>query len=258
MTKAHFAPIKRLATIPALIFLGACTSLSALSLQEHPGDQSRNLRIDYGQCFQSGQFAPALDQAAAVSFVLDGIQSAFKSALEKKLKRFSATYTIKATLNNLSPGHCLQIQRLDENGDKALLDLKMEIVDRGAGSIEFVPKRLSIVKFATSTSPDDGKLRAKIAISAGIAYVNRNPVQGPDPVTELIIPIASTNYTIGESSLGVLDGQSSKLIPSLTGRPVNIAISITETGNGAADLKSGLEGFDDNAEALRAILGIEE
>ena len=55
-----------------------------------------------------------------------------------------------------------------------------------------------------------------------------------------------------------LKTQSSNLIPNLSDRPVNLAVSITEIGNGAGILRNGLEGFDENAEALRSILGLEE
>ena len=140
---------------------------------------------------------------------------------------------------------------------KIYLDLSLKTEDRGSGSLAIVPTNLKITKFGASTRKSN-KLSANISVSAGITYVNRSPIQGPIPITELVVPIASANYIIGETSNMDLNNQRSNLIPNLSDRPVDLLISLTEIGNGAGLLSNGLEGFDKNAEVLRSILGHEE
>jgi len=234
--------------------ISGCSTTAALSLKEHRGDQSRLLNIDVNDCSNLSALG---NETAIITFVLDSIQSVFKTAVENKVNRFSTTYTVKKTLPNLSPEMCLKVQRLSSE-KKVLLELELKIEEEGAGSLSLVPKSLKIKEFGVSTRKAE-KLSANIAVSAGITYVNSNPIQGPNSVTDLVVPIASFNYTLGESlSEEVINNQRSNLIPNLSDRPVNLAVSITEIGNGAGVLRNGLEGFDENAEALRSILGLEE
>lgn len=248
-----------LSLVLLVALISGCSTTAALNLKEHRGDQSRLLKIGDNDCSNLRALG---NETAIITFVLDSIQSAFKTAVENKLNRFSTTYTVKKTLPNLSPEMCLKIQRLSSEG-KVLLELELKIENKGAGSLAIVPTNLEITKFGVSTIKAE-KLSANISVSAGVTYVNRNPIQGPNPVTELVVPIASVNYTIGlpsedkKNQLSNLKTQSSNLIPNLSDRPVNLAVSITEIGNGAGILRNGLEGFDENAEALRSILGLEE
>lgn len=240
------------------LILGACSTITALTLPEHRGTPSKDVRLSFGQCTSASEFSSLIDAPTIISTAINQVQSAFKSTIEKKKNRFTATYTARATLDSFRAGQCLRVLRYASQDKEPLLDLEIELRPRGSSSVEFAPKKLLITDFATSTSPKNGNLSAVVSVSAAISFVNRNQVNGPDPITELELPIAFGNYTINKSPPEVFNSQSSKLFPRIDGRAVNVAISITEKGNGSKELQSGLDGFDANAAALRSILGIGE
>lgn len=90
-----------------------------------------------------------------------------------------------------------------------------------------------------------------------IQYVNPKEFDGPDPITTLSLPVASTRFTLGQSSPSSVEGQVSTLFPLLEGTPTNVAISVTEVGEGTSQLQAGLDGFQSNAAALKKILGLD-
>lgn len=238
--------------------LSGCATLNAISLPEARGDTSRNPQISYGTCDVLSASASSTSLDAALPIVFDALASSFKSFIAKKASRFTQTFAAKATLSSFSPGQCLRLQRLTADSGASLFDVVIAIRSRGPHSIELTPIFLEVERFAASTSPVGGQNSATIAISAALSFVNGPPETSPTLISSFNIPIASTSYTIGSSPTDIAASQTSKLIPKTGNRAVNVAISVTEVGRGAGILGDALSGFDENAEALKSILGIED
>lgn len=240
-----------------MFLLGSCAALNAVTLPETKGDASRNLRLSQGSCIALQERASAVPLTESVPIIFDALASSFKSYLQKKSSRFTATYAARATFDSFYSGKCLRLQRLSVDGDTSLLDVVLEIRSRGPYSIELSPIYLNIIAFAASTSPVEGKDSATVSISVALSFVNGSPETVPTLLSELTIPVASAIYTINSSPTNIMQSQASKLVPRVGNRAVNVAISITEVGRGAEILGDALSGFDANADALKSVLGID-
>ncbi|WP_299723336.1 hypothetical protein [uncultured Tateyamaria sp.] len=238
------------------LLVAGCATLSALTLPESRGTAGAQTSLTSGPCASARESAAGLIAPGVLpSILFDQAASLLNSALEAKAARFTATYVARISLDRLVPGHCLRMQRLTQDGE-VLSDLEIKVASRGGSSLELVPQRLNMTAFAASSSAQDGTVSAAVSVSASISYVNRRQIDGPAPITSFSLPIAAARVTLDRTPSDVLNGQRSPFFPDTGDRPVNIAISVTEHGDGGDTVQGGLDGFAANAAALRTLLGI--
>lgn len=250
----RFFHISRVALyFPPVLLLGGCSVFSAATLPEVRGQTNHLLQLSAEEC-PTQNAAEMILSGQIIDILYAKGADAFKGYLEKKADRFTAQYSAFTTIDNFSAGRCLRIKRIDPSSQIELMDLLLEIRSRGANSMEIAPASLTIRRFAASTSPDNGVLKARLTVSIGLSFVNSPPI-GPNPITELTLPVGSVIYEIGRSPPDVFSSQTSKLFPNLSGIPVNVAVTVLEAGSGSEVFDSAVSGFDKNANDLKAMLG---
>lgn len=244
-TTLYFTPV---------LLAGGCAVFSAATLPEVRGQTNNLLQLSYENCPAQQNTAEFAIPTELLNILYTKGADAFKGYLERKSSRFSVQYTASTTVDDFSPGRCLRLRRIDPRDQNEMMDLFLEIRRRGANAVEISPVSLTVRRFAASTSPINGSLKARLTVSMGLSFVNPRS-SGQSPITELNLPIGSVVYELGKSPPSTFSGQTSKLFPDLSGIPVNVTVVVSEAGNGSEVFDDAVKGFEENSESLMAIIG---
>ncbi|MFC3231096.1 hypothetical protein ACFOGJ_27865 [Marinibaculum pumilum] len=279
-----FPPLKLIAAGMACLALSACGNVPELLMM----GESRSAAVSRyalesapktSGCVPEERSGAQIQKlpAPSVALLLGGFSlattaasDAAADAVKAKAKRFSRTFVVATNVESFSPTKdkpaCFLVERQPKLstdgtplGDNSDMKLLLRFTPFGAGAVTVEPVELRVTNgFLASTLPDDRT--ASYDVSVGMAVI---PGPGED---RWLVPAYNQNirisdialdksYTGGEL-LARMEANTTALMPDPAGRPVTVAVSVTEHGSGA----ERLGGFDEarykaNAALIRTALG---
>lgn len=120
--------------------LSGCATFNAMVLPEEKGTVVDRSTLGYGACKEDpGDLESLVAPGAIVSVLFDQAVALTETALQKKERRFTSTYSAKITIDELLPGNCFKFVRTAEG--QTVSEIELKVLSRGKNSVELAVHR---------------------------------------------------------------------------------------------------------------------